>query len=102
MPSTIDHRPSTSNRPLKLSGFEAVTITAASNFVNIGERTNVTGSAKFLKLIKEDKFAEALRVGLDQVSRGAQVIGGNMGETTLDSKAARLSLLNLMASEPGI
>ena len=60
-PSTIDHR------PLMLSGLEAVEITAASNFVNIGERTNVTGSAKFLKLIKEDKFDEALGVALDQV-----------------------------------
>jgi 5-methyltetrahydrofolate--homocysteine methyltransferase len=90
------------NRPLKLSGFEAVTITAASNFVNIGERTNVTGSAKFLKLIKEDKFDEALEVALDQVRGGAQVIDVNMDEGMLDSKVAMIKYLNLMASEPEI
>src|SRR3954464_5422256 len=90
------------NRPLKLSGFEAVTITQASNFVNIGERTNVTGSAKFLKLIKEDKFEEALGVALDQVRGGAQVIDVNMDEGMLDSKSAMVKFLNLMASEPEI
>src|SRR5882724_418903 len=99
----MDHRPSTiDHRPLKLSGFEAVTITAASNFVNIGERTNVTGSAKFLKLIKDDKFDEALEVALDQVRGGAQVIDVNMDEGMLDSKAAMVKFLNLMASEPEI
>ena len=87
---------------LKLSGLEAVTITAASNFVNIGERTNVTGSAKFLKLIKEDKFDEALSVALDQVRGGAQVIDVNMDEGMLDSKAAMVKFLNLMAAEPEI
>src|SRR5258708_35629354 len=89
-------------RPLKLSGFEAVTITPASNFVNIGERTNVTGSAKFLRLIKEDKFDEALEVALDQVRGGAQVIDVNMDEGMLDSEAAMVRYLNLMASEPAI
>src|SRR5437868_21094 len=89
-------------RPLKLSGFEAVTITQASNFVNIGERTNVTGSAKFLKLIKEDKFDVALEVALDQVRGGAQVIDVNMDEGMLDSKSAMVRYLNLMASEPEI
>src|SRR5689334_8701081 len=87
---------------LKLSGLEAVTVTAQSNFVNIGERTNVTGSAKFLKLIKEDKFDEALEVALDQVRGGAQVIDVNMDEGMLDSKAAMIKFLNLMASEPEI
>lgn len=87
---------------LKLSGLEAVEITAQSNFVNIGERTNVTGSAKFLKLIKEDKFDEALEVALDQVRGGAQVIDVNMDEGMLDSKAAMVKFLNLMASEPEI
>ncbi len=87
---------------LKLSGLEAVTITSQSNFVNIGERTNVTGSAKFLKLIKEDKFEEALEVALDQVRGGAQVIDVNMDEGMLDSKAAMIRFLNLMASEPEI
>ena len=89
-------------RPLQLSGFEAVTVTVQSNFVNIGERTNVTGSAKFLKLIKEDKFDEALSVALDQVRGGAQVIDVNMDEAMLDSKAAMIKYLNLMASEPEI
>ena len=87
---------------LKLSGLEPVVITPASNFVNIGERTNVTGSAKFLKLIKEDKFDEALEVALDQVRGGAQVIDVNMDEGMLDSEAAMVRFLNLMASEPEI
>lgn len=87
---------------LQLSGLEAVTITPQSNFVNVGERTNVTGSAKFLKLIKEDKFEEALDVALDQVRGGAQVIDVNMDEGMLDSKAAMVRFLNLMASEPEI
>ncbi|MCK6618455.1 MAG: methionine synthase [Cyclobacteriaceae bacterium] len=87
---------------LRLSGLEPVTITPASNFINIGERTNVTGSAKFLKLIKEDKFDEALEVALDQVRGGAQVIDVNMDEGMLDSKAAMVKFLNLMAAEPEI
>jgi 5-methyltetrahydrofolate--homocysteine methyltransferase len=90
------------NQYLKLSGLEAVTVTPESNFVNIGERTNVTGSAKFLKLIKEDKFDEALSVALDQVRGGAQVIDVNMDEGMLDSEAAMVKFLNLMASEPEI
>ncbi len=87
---------------LRLSGLEAVTVTPASNFVNIGERTNVTGSAKFLKLIKDDKFDEALTVALDQVRGGAQVIDVNMDEGMLDSEAAMVKFLNLMAAEPEI
>ncbi|MBL7856436.1 MAG: methionine synthase [Cyclobacteriaceae bacterium] len=87
---------------LKLSGLEAVEITKESNFVNIGERTNVTGSARFLKLIKEDKFDEALEVALDQVRGGAQVIDVNMDEGMIDSEAAMVRFLNLMASEPEI
>jgi len=87
---------------LELSGLEAITITPESNFVNIGERTNVTGSAKFLKLIKEDQYEAALEVALDQVRGGAQVIDVNMDEGMLDSKAAMVRFLNLMASEPEI
>jgi 5-methyltetrahydrofolate--homocysteine methyltransferase len=87
---------------LQLSGLEAITITENSNFVNVGERTNVTGSAKFLKFIKEDKFEEALEVALDQVRGGAQVIDVNMDEGMLDSQAAMVRFLNLMASEPEI
>jgi 5-methyltetrahydrofolate--homocysteine methyltransferase len=90
------------HKNLQLSGLEAVTITPDSNFVNIGERTNVTGSAKFLRLIKEDKFEEALAVALDQVRGGAQVIDVNMDEGMLDSKAAMVKFLNLMAAEPEI
>ncbi len=90
------------HKPLQLSGLEAVTITANSNFVNIGERTNVTGSARFLKLIKEDNFDEALSVALDQVRGGAQIIDVNMDEGMLDSAEAMVRFLNLMASEPEI
>lgn len=90
------------NKFLQLSGLEAITITPDANFINIGERTNVTGSAKFLKLIKEDKFDEALEVALDQVRGGAQVIDVNMDEGMLDTKAAMVRFLNLMASEPEI
>ncbi|HEX8038297.1 MAG TPA: dihydropteroate synthase, partial [Chryseosolibacter sp.] len=92
----------TNTHALKLSGLEAVEITSESNFVNIGERTNVTGSKKFLSFIKEDKFEEALEVALDQVRGGAQVIDVNMDEGMLDSKAAMVKFLNLMASEPEI
>jgi len=90
------------SKPLQLSGLEAVTITPSSNFVNIGERTNVTGSAKFLKLIKEDKYEEALEVALEQVRGGAQVIDVNMDEGMLDGKAAMVRFLNLLAAEPEI
>ena len=98
---TVDNNMST-NINLKLSGLEAVEISRTSNFVNIGERTNVTGSARFLKLIKEDKFDEALEVALDQVRGGAQVIDVNMDEGMIDSEAAMVKYLNLMASEPEI
>jgi 5-methyltetrahydrofolate--homocysteine methyltransferase len=91
-----------STKYLQLSGLEGVVITPNANFVNIGERTNVTGSAKFLKLIKEDKFEEALEVALDQVRGGAQVIDVNMDEGMLDAKVAMVKYLNLMASEPEI
>lgn len=90
------------NRLLQLSGLEAVTVTAASNFMNIGERTNVTGSAKFLRLIKDGNFEQALEVALDQVRGGAQVIDVNMDEGMLDSKEAMVKFLNLMAAEPEI
>jgi len=87
---------------LQLSGLEAAIITPESNFVNIGERTNVTGSAKFLRLIKEGNFEQALEVAMDQVRGGAQVIDVNMDEGMLDSKKAMVTFLNLMASEPEI
>src|SRR3970040_1932336 len=87
---------------LRLSGLEAVTFTAHSNFINIGERTNVTGSKRFLELIREAKDDEALEVALDQVRGGAQVIDVNMDEGMIDSEAAMVKFLHLMASEPEI
>jgi len=85
-----------------LSGLEPVAVREDSNFVNIGERTNVTGSKKFARLIKEEKFEEALSVARHQVEGGAQVIDVNMDEGLLDSKAAMKHFLNLIASEPDI
>ena len=89
-------------KPLKLSGLEPLIVTPESNFVNVGERTNVTGSAKFLKLIKEGNYEEALSVALDQVRGGAQIIDINMDEGMLDGVDAMVRFLNLVASEPEI
>jgi 5-methyltetrahydrofolate--homocysteine methyltransferase len=69
---------------MKLSGLEPLVITPASNFVNVGERTNVTGSRKFLRLIQEDNYGEALEIARDQVTGGAQILDGNMDEGMLD------------------
>ncbi|MDX1651417.1 MAG: methionine synthase [Brumimicrobium sp.] len=88
--------------PLKLSGLEPLIVTPESNFVNVGERTNVTGSAKFLRLIKEDNYEEALEVALEQVQGGAQIIDVNMDEGMIDGKEAMVKFLNLIASEPDI
>jgi 5-methyltetrahydrofolate--homocysteine methyltransferase len=88
--------------PLKLSGLEPLIITPESNFVNVGERTNVTGSAKFLGLIKEGKYEDALAIALDQVQGGAQIIDVNMDEGMLDGEEAMVKFLNLVASEPDI
>ncbi len=85
-----------------LSGLEPLNISAASNFVNVGERTNVTGSRKFLRLIQEDKYDEALEIARDQVEGGAQILDVNMDEGMLDGKAAMVKFLNLIASEPDI
>ncbi len=87
---------------LKLSGLEALEITPESNFVNIGERTNVTGSRKFLRLIKEEQYEEAIDVARDQVEGGAQIIDINMDEGMLDGVASMTKFLNLIASEPDI
>ena len=90
-------------KPLtRLSGLESVTIRPESNFINIGERTNVTGSAKFRRLIKENNFEEALSVAKDQIENGAQVIDVNMDEGLLDSEEAMENFLRLIASEPDI
>lgn len=88
--------------PLKLSGLEPLIITPETNFVNIGERTNVTGSARFARLIREEKYEEALEVALDQVRGGAQILDVNMDEGMLDGKAAMVKFLHLIASEPEI
>ena len=87
---------------MHLSGLEPFTLTPESNFMNVGERTNVTGSKKFLRLIKEGNFEEALSIAKDQVDGGAQVIDVNMDEGMLDSEQAMTTFLNLIASEPDI
>lgn len=87
---------------LRLSGLEPMTLTKELGFVNVGERTNVTGSKKFLRLIKNRQFDEALSVALDQVEGGANVIDINMDEGMLDGVEAMSTFLNLMASEPEI
>jgi 5-methyltetrahydrofolate--homocysteine methyltransferase len=87
---------------LRLSGMEPFEYRPDTNFVNIGERTNVTGSAKFAKLIKENKYEEALSVARQQVEAGAQIIDINMDEGMLDSENAMRVFLNLIASEPDI
>ena len=87
---------------LRLSGLEPCNIGADSLFVNVGERTNVTGSRAFAKMILEGRFDDALRVARQQVENGAQVVDVNMDEAMLDSKAAMPRFLNLVASEPDI
>ncbi|WP_348743854.1 methionine synthase [Tenacibaculum sp. 190524A05c] len=89
-------------RYLKLSGLEPLIITPESNFINVGERTNVTGSRRFLRLIKEEKYGEALAVARDQVEGGAQILDVNMDEGMLDGVHAMVTFLNLIASEPDI
>ena len=87
---------------MRLSGLEPVTLTDESNFMNVGERTNVTGSRKFAKLIIDGDYEGALAVARDQVEGGAQVIDVNMDEGMLDSEAAMVKFLNLLAAEPDI
>ncbi|MCW2477345.1 methionine synthase [Candidatus Symbiopectobacterium sp. NZEC151] len=86
----------------RLAGLEPLTIDAATLFVNVGERTNVTGSARFKRLIKEEKYGEALDVARQQVESGAQIIDINMDEGMLDAEAAMVRFLNLIAGEPDI
>jgi len=89
-------------RYTRLSGLEPLVITPETLFVNIGERTNVTGSAKFKKLIKEDRYDEAVEVARQQVESGAQILDVNMDEGLLDSEAAMVKFLRLIAAEPDI
>ncbi|MCF6193070.1 MAG: methionine synthase [Kangiellaceae bacterium] len=94
--------PNISSIATSLSGLEPLSINQESLFINVGERTNVTGSAKFLRLIKEDDFSTALDVAREQVENGASVIDINMDEGMLDSKASMCRFLNLIAAEPDI
>ena len=87
---------------LILSGLEQLVITKETNFVNVGERTNVTGSKKFLRLIEENKYSEALEIARDQVEGGAQIIDINMDEGMIDGVEAMTKFLNLIAAEPDI
>ena len=90
------------NRYMRLSGLEPLVVTPELLFVNVGERTNVTGSAQFRKLIKEDRFEEAVEVARQQVASGAQILDVNMDEGLIDSAAAMTRFLTLIASEPDI
>ncbi|GAE63992.1 methionine synthase [Chryseobacterium indologenes] len=87
---------------LRLSGLEPLIITPESNFINVGERTNVAGSKKFLRLIKEEKFSEALDIARHQVEGGAQILDVNFDDGLIDGKASMIKFLNLIASEPDI
>ncbi|PWL37872.1 methionine synthase [Flagellimonas aquimarina] len=93
---------STKPKYLKLSGLEPLVVTPDSNFINVGERTNVAGSKKFLRLIKEEKFDEALDVARHQVEGGAQIIDINMDDGLIDGKEAMVRFLNLIVAEPDI
>ncbi len=97
-PRTIPEKP----RYLRLSGLEPFTLTPETNFVNIGERTNITGSAKFRKLIAANDYEAALEVARSQVVNGAQIIDVNMDEGLIDSEAAMRRFLSLIAAEPDI
>ncbi|MDG5799497.1 methionine synthase [Marinilabiliaceae bacterium ANBcel2] len=96
------HKPKEQKRVLRLSGLDPLIVDGITNFINIGERTNVAGSKKFARLIREEKYDEALSVALEQVEGGAQVIDVNMDDAMLDAKKEMVTFLNLMASEPDI
>jgi 5-methyltetrahydrofolate--homocysteine methyltransferase len=89
-------------RYMKLSGLEPLIITPESNFINVGERTNVAGSRRFLRLIKEEKYDEALDIARHQVDGGAQILDVNMDDGLIDGKQAMIRFLNLIAAEPDI
>ncbi|NKI25658.1 methionine synthase [Arenibacter sp. 6A1] len=102
MSTENNSRQADTNRYLKLSGLEPLVVTPESNFVNVGERTNVAGSKKFLRLIKEEKYEEALDIARDQVEGGAQVLDVNMDDGLLDGVEAMVKFLNLIVAEPDI
>ena len=88
--------------PLRLSGLEHLVITPETNFVNVGERTNVTGSRKFLRLIEQGDYTTAIEVAREQVEGGAQILDVNMDEGMIDGVKAMTTFLNLIAAEPDI
>ncbi|HTO39798.1 MAG TPA: methionine synthase [Rhizomicrobium sp.] len=98
VPRTVPEKP----KYMRLSGLEPFTLTPDLNFVNVGERTNITGSAKFRKLIAADDYEAALEVARNQVENGAQIIDVNMDEGLIDSEAAMRRFLNMAAGEPAI
>jgi 5-methyltetrahydrofolate--homocysteine methyltransferase len=102
--TTNNQQQVTSNRmkPMRLAGLEPLIIDENCNFINVGERTNVAGSRKFLRLIKEDKFEEALSIARHQVDGGAQIIDINMDDGLIDGKESMVRFLNLIAAEPDI
>lgn len=102
MQNHAPRKPAANPHRMALSGLEPFVITDELNFVNVGERTNVTGSAKFRRLIKEELYDEALDVAREQVENGAQIIDINMDEGMLDSAEAMTTFMNLIASEPDI
>src|SRR6478672_5999811 len=87
---------------LRLSGLEALVVRPETNFVNVGERTNVTGSKKFARLIREGNYEEALSVARQQVESGAQILDVNMDDALLDGEKAMTTFLNLLQAEPDI
>ena len=93
---------SSSPATLQLAGLEPLIVTAETNFVNIGERTNVTGSRKFARLIREENYEAALAIAREQVEGGAQIIDVNMDEGLIDGERAMTTFLNLIAAEPDI
>ena len=98
----VPHPKKESDHLTRFSGLESVVMTKESNFVNIGERCNVAGSRKFARLIKEEKYGEALAIARDQVEGGAQVIDVNMDDAMLDAKKEMPRFLNLLMAEPDI
>ena len=102
-PTTKNHRQNKNNcKTLKLSGLEPLIIDENSNFINVGERTNVAGSRKFLRLIKDEEYDEALNIARHQVEGGAQIIDINMDDGLIDGKKAMVDFMNLIAAEPDI
>ena len=94
--------PMPERKPLRLSGLEPLVVSAGSNFVNVGERCNVTGSRKFLRLINEGNYDMALEIARDQVENGAQILDVNMDEGMIDGVESMKTFLNLIMSEPDI